>query len=458
MHHVIIGAGPSGIVAAEYLRKHDPDAQITVVGKEPEPPYSRMAIPYLLIDKIEEEGTYLRKTEDHYSQLNLELVQDRVTAIDTQSHEIQLSSGGSLNYDKLLIATGAAPVVPPIPGIEHPSVHNCWTLDDARKIIQLAQPDSRVVLMGAGFIGCIILEALALRGVNLTVVEMENRMVPRMMNQTSGNMIKRWCESKGVNVLTSTRVTAIGVPETEAAAPAVATSYTDKIKDWFQNTVIGTSNTDANTADTHTPQASTQACITLDNGEQLTADLIISATGVKPNIDFLTHSGIDVDQGIIVDEFLQTSAPDVYASGDVAQGKDFSTGSFQVQAIQPTAVEHGKLAANNMAKGHEHIHWGNVNMNVLDTLGLISSSFGLWDGSDNSEAIEYCNEAEYKYICLQIADNRLIGASTIGLTEHVGVIRGLIQGQVKLGKWETRLKENPLRLMEAYLACAQQQA
>ena len=112
-----------------------------------------------------------------------------------------MASGGSQAYDRLLIATGSHPTSPPIEGIELPGVHSCWTLEDARHIADRATPGSNVVLMGAGFIGCIILEALAAREVNLTVVELENRMVPRMMNEVSGGLIKRWCESKGVQSL-----------------------------------------------------------------------------------------------------------------------------------------------------------------------------------------------------------------------------------------------------------------
>ncbi|MFT5115563.1 MAG: NADPH-dependent 2,4-dienoyl-CoA reductase/sulfur reductase-like enzyme, partial [Parasphingorhabdus sp.] len=209
MQHIIIGSGPAGVVAAETLRKASPRSSIALIGDEPEPPYSRMAIPYYLVNKVDEAGTYLRKTEGYFDSRSIDVIQDRVTGVDSVNKSVKLASGGSRSFDKLLIASGSTAVKPPIEGISLPGVHNCWTLEDARKIIQLAKPGSSVVLMGAGFIGCIILEALASRDVQLTVVEMENRMVPRMMNEHSGGLIKRWCESKGVKVLTSTKVTAI---------------------------------------------------------------------------------------------------------------------------------------------------------------------------------------------------------------------------------------------------------
>ncbi len=415
MIYIVVGAGPAGVVAAEHLRKFDPLANISIIGSEPEPPYSRMAIPYYLTNKIEESGTYLRKTDQYYQSRNINIVNQRVNAIDTEFNRV-VTDDGAYRYDKLLLATGASPSVPPIPGIDLPGVYNCWTLEDAREIVRLAKPGASVVLMGAGFIGCIILESLALREVKLTVVEMENRMVARMMNDTSGNMIKRWCEEKGVTVNTSTRAESI-----EQVADG-------KLR------------------------------VSLSSGQALDADLVISATGVKSNMQFAVDSGLHSDQGILVNEYLQTSDADIYAAGDVCQGKDFSTGEYTVQAIQPTAVEHAKVAAGNMVRGHRSQHAGNVNMNVLDTIGLVSASFGSWMGVEGGESSELVNEKEYKYLNLQFENDVLVGASSLGLTQHVGVLRGLIQSQTPLGVWKDRLMKDPMRIMEAYLACAQAQA
>jgi len=411
MHHVVIGAGPAGVTACETLRKLDPGAQITLVGEEPEPPYSRMAIPYLLIDKIGEEGTYLRHDRDYYDLHRIEVARVRVEGVDSARQRLSFSGGTGLDYDRLLIATGSSPVLPPIPGIESDGVLPCWTLADARGIIDRARPGSRVVLLGAGFIGCIVLEALAKRGVELTVVEPMDRMVPRMMNQTSGGLIKRWCEQQGVRVLTGCKAASI-----QPGAP------------------LG---------------------VDLDDGRTLAADLVIRATGVRPNVDFLAGSGIEIDQGILVTECLMTSADNVFAAGDVCQGRDLSTGTFRVQAIQPTAVEHGRVAAHNMVSDCRIPHNGNLNMNVLDTLGLISSSFGLWQGVEGGQSAELLDEAGFRYLNLQFQEDRLVGASSLGLTDHVGVLRGLIQSGKRLGIWKDRLLRDPTRIAEAYLGAVQ---
>jgi NAD(P)H-nitrite reductase large subunit len=414
MNHVIVGAGPAGVVTAEALRKLQPDASITMIGDEPEPPYSRMALPYYLIKQVDEKGTHLRKSASHFADLNINVVQDKVSGIDRKAQSLSLSGGANTPYDKLLIATGSTPTSPPIPGIDLPGVHSCWTLEDARHIFAGSKPGAKVLLMGAGFIGCIILEALARSGADLTVVEMEDRMVPRMMNDTAGTMIKDWCEKQGVKVHTSTKVNAI-----ESASGG------DKFS------------------------------VSLSNGEKAGADLIVSATGVRPNISLVDGTGIETDHGILVNRHMQTNDPNIFAAGDVAQGQDFSTGEYSVQAIQPTAADHGQLAAKNMAGLSGASHQGTVNMNVLDTLGLISSSFGLWMGAEGGDSAELLNKERYRYLNLQFKDDILVGATSLGLTQHVGVLRGLIQTKVRLGVWKDRLKEDPTRIMEAYMGSTQ---
>jgi NAD(P)H-nitrite reductase large subunit len=415
MRHIILGAGPAGVIAAETIRKHAPDDEIYLVGDEPEAPYSRMAIPYLLIGNVGESGTHLRHAGDHYQRLRIELKRNRAVKVDTAAKTVTMDDGSTHAYDRLLIATGSSPATPPIPGIAGPGVHACWTLADARAIAGLAQPGARVLQMGAGFIGCIIMEALANRGVKLSVVEMGDRMVPRMMGPVAGNMIKAWCEHKGVAVHTGAKVVEIG----RDATPVM------KVK--------------------------------LSTGEVIEADLVISATGVKPNIGFLQDSGVKCLVGVLTDEHLQTSAPDVYAAGDCAEAFDKVSGKTIVSAIQPNAADQARVAALNMAGQRAELR-GVTQINVLDTLGLISASFGNWEGVPGGHQVELTDQAGWRHLSLQFGDGRLVGCNAIGWTEHVGVMRGLVEGQVPLGPWEDRLRDDPTLLMEAYLDCAQAQS
>ncbi len=417
MKHVIIGNGPAGVVAAETLRRADPAAQIVLVGDEAEPPYSRMAIPYLLTGSIGEEGTDLRKDAGHYERLGIRLVQARAEKVDAKARTVTLSTGDALSYDRLLIATGSHPLQPPIPGIDAPNVHPCWTLADARAIAAKAKPGARVVQLGAGFIGCIILQALAGRGVKLTVVEMGDRMVPRMLTATAGRLLHLWVEKKGVKVHINARVEAIAG---EAKAMQVK----------------------------------------LSNGQTLECDLLVSAAGVRPNIAFLAGSGIKVADGILVDEHMQSSVPGIFAAGDVTEAMGFYSGKPQLNAIQPNAADQARVAAIGMLGG-QTTSQGSLAINVLDTLGLVSTSFGQWEGAakaEGGEGVELVDEANFRYLSLQFRNDVLIGATSIGWTDHVGALRGLIQGSVRLGAWKARLLADPTQFMAAYLGAAQQAA
>jgi NAD(P)H-nitrite reductase large subunit len=225
-------------------------------------------------------------------------------------------------------------------------------------------------------------------------------------------MLTRWCQQHGVKVFTSTKVEAIS--HAPAGGLAVELSY----------------------------------------GSSIPAKLVVLAVGVKSNIGFLAGSGIEAGYGIRVDEFMQTTAPDVYAAGDCCEAIDLSTGKPDMLAIQPVAVEHGRLAGRNMA-GIPTPHRGSLNMNVLDTMGLISSSFGLWQGAPGGDTARLVDEDRFKYMKLCFDGDRLVGAQCVGMTDHVGMLRGLIQTGRPLGAWKAILMQTPERVREAYIATMQ---
>ncbi len=415
MHHVILGAGPAGVTAAETLRAVDKKAQVTLIGGEDAAPYSRMAIPYLLHGAIQEKGTHLRADPSHYDRYGIKYLKGRAGGIDAQGRRLFLAGGETLAYDRLLIATGASPILPQFDGANLPGVHTCWTLDDARAIKALAGKGVPVVLVGAGFIGSIILEALHASGADLTVIETAPRMVARMLDETAGGMLGRWCEAKGVRLATGMRVERISPIVDNFAAPLR---------------------------------------VHLSNGNTIPAKLVVLAVGVRSNTGFLVGSNVKADRGIRVGRFLETSAPNIFAAGDCCEGTDISTGGHDVLAIQPVAVEHGRIAAMNMA-GKSTAHRGSLNMNVLDTMGLISSSFGLWQGAKSADSAKLVDDKAFKYLRLEFDGDRLVGAQSVGLTEHIGMLRGLIQTGTRLGGWKPRLKAAPERVAEAYVSVMQ---
>lgn len=406
MKYVLIGAGPAGVRAAETLRDEDPQASITLVSGEAGEPYARMAIPYILNGAIDEAGARQRKGGDHYQSLGIGYLNHKAVQVHAgpDGGTVDLDDGSTLDYDRLLVATGSSPSLPPIPGTDIDGVVTCWTLEDARIIADKLKPGARVVMLGAGFVAGVCMKSLVASGVQLSVIAGRAGQILRsMMTPVGSRMLQRWLEDRGVNIITKGR--------TERIEPG--------------------------------PR------LVMDN-QTLDADLIILATGVHPNVSFLAGTGAEIDQGIVIDDHMRTTVPCIYAAGDVAQGRDFSTGEWVVHALQPTATEHGRVAALNMA-GKDVPYRGSLSMNVLDTVGLISHTFGLWQGRDGGEAVEVVDEERFLYTRLCFDQDMLIGAITIGHPRHVGAIRGLIQSRRHLGPWKDELLKNPQLVMEAFV-------
>jgi NAD(P)H-nitrite reductase large subunit len=404
--YVVIGAGPAGVRAVETLREHDPKSSITLVSGEPGEPYARMAIPYILNGSIDEHGALQRKTPQHYESLGIRYLNRKALRVVARADggQVELDDGTTLDYDRLLVATGSSPSLPPIPGTDLPGVVTCWTLEDARAIAAKLKPGARVVMVGAGFVAGVCMKALVGTGVQLSVIAGRAGQILRtMMTPVGSGMLQRWLEARGVDVITTGR--------TERIEPGPRLVM-----------------------DTRT----------------LEADLIILATGVRSNTSFLEGTGARIDQGIVIDDHMRTTVPCIYAAGDVAQGRDFSTGEWVVHALQPTATEHGRIAALNMV-GKELPYRGSLSMNVLDTVGLISHTFGEWQGREGGEVVELADEARFLYTRLCFEGEHMVGAITIGQPRHVGALRGLIHSRRRLGPWKAELMRNPHKVMEAFV-------
>jgi NAD(P)H-nitrite reductase large subunit len=246
-------------------------------------------------------------------------------------------------------------------------------------------------------------------------------------------MIRDWCEAKGVQVFTSTKVEAISQGAEKGLLGKLASA-------------VGLGSDDASGA----------LQVRLSNGQTVEADLVISATGVRPAIGFLKDSGITCLLGVLTDQHLQTNVPGIYAAGDCAEAFDMVSGKTIVSAIQPNAAEQARVAALNML-GQNAVLKGVTQINVLDTLGLISTSFGNWEGVAGGQSAVLTDKAAGRHLSLQFKDDVMIGCNSVGWTEHVGVMRGLVEGQVHLGDWNDRLMHDPTKLVDAYLDCAQGQ-
>ena len=411
-HHIIIGGGPAGVAAAETIRATaGPEAQITLISNEPA--YSRMVLPYYLANDIPERHV-LTGDAAYFEQHGITSLSGQVEKIDTQARTVTLGDGSSHTFDTLLIATGSSAQRPPIAGVDQEGVYTFWTLEDAKQVMAKAQGTPRAVLIGAGFIGFIVLNAMAKLDWNLSVVETEAQILPRMLDATGAQAVEGWLTSQNVAVHTGAQVQSIS-REGEALS------------------------------------------LSLSNGASLSADIVILATGIQPNLGFLDGSGIQVDGGIVVDDRMQTNIPGIYAAGDVAAGPDLLNGSVAVHAIQPTAVDHGRIAGANMA-GKETHYPGSLLLNVLDVINLHCASFGQWRTDANESITTVWNPTRPIYRKYVWDGDRMVGALFVGpiddvtMLNDVGMVKGLIQAQQALGNWADYVKENPTDVRRAYVA------
>ncbi|OGL60568.1 MAG: hypothetical protein A3J27_11685 [Candidatus Tectomicrobia bacterium RIFCSPLOWO2_12_FULL_69_37] len=410
--HVIVGGGTAGWNAITAIREIDKGAsEITLVADEA--PYARMVLPYYLGRQIGESHVTTAGPQRLAALKVAARLGRRAARADAAGSKLVLDNGDEVPYDDLLIATGSSPVRPPVPGAEGANVHSFWTLPQARAVSGGIKPGSRVAMIGAGFIAFTILNALVSRGARLTVLEIAPRILPRMVDDAAAQIVQGWLEARGVVVRPGVQVTAI---EDKGGAKVV------KLKD----------------------------------GPPVEADLVIMATGIRPNLGWLEGSGVEVKAGVVVDARMRSNVPNIYAAGDVAEGPDRVTGAKAVHAIEPTAVQHGRVAGANMA-GREVAYPGSLLMNIVDVLDLEIASFGAWDDAGAEAAVDLRADRP-AYRKLLFRGGRLVGAILLGRTREiwatndVGMLKGLVYTGKDLSAWKARLRARPQDIRLAYLA------
>jgi NAD(P)H-nitrite reductase large subunit len=410
--HVIIGGGTGGLNAILTIREHNRDAsEITLVSAER--PYSRMVLPYYLGRDIAESHVFTL-TPPRLAQLQVRShIGRRAVKLEASTNRLMLDDGTALEYDDLLIATGSSAVKAPVPGADSPGVHSFWTLEQARSVGAQIREGSHVVMVGAGFIAFTILNAILALKARLTVVEIAPQILPRMIDGAGAEMVAKWLTRHGVAIRTGASLTAV--------------------------------------EDAHGRKR-----LRFREGDDLVADVVIMATGIRTNLDWLKGSGMRVNRGIIVDDHLRSSIPNIYAAGDVAEGVDCVTGQPAIHAIEPTAMEHGRVAGANMA-GLDVAYRGSLLMNIVEVCHLDIASFGAWD-EPTAEGFAVLRPERWAYRKLLWREDRLVGAMILGrandiwTTNDVGMLKGLVQSGGRLGAWKEHLRRDPFDLKPAFIA------
>jgi NAD(P)H-nitrite reductase large subunit len=413
--HLIIGGGTAGLNAIRTLKEEDGASEITLVSRER--PYSRMVLPYYLGATIAESHVYTATPASLSAWGVKSMLGRRAASLHTAEHRLTLDDGSTVAYDDCLIATGSRAARPPIPGAEGPGVHSFWTLDEARAVVADVQPGTKVAMVGAGFISFTILNAILARGAALTIVEVAPRILPRMVDEACATIVARWLEGHGVAIRAGATLT--------------------KIEEWKGKRKL-----------------------TFKKGAPIFADVVIMATGIRTNLEWLEGSGIEVSAepggGILVDDHLRSSVKTVYAAGDVARGPNLLTGTLEVHAIEPTAQEHGRVVGANMA-GRDLAYRGSLIMNIVEVCHLDIASFGQWDDA-KAEVFTATRADRSQYRKLLFRGGKLTGAMICGpaediwTTNDVGMLKGLVYSGADLSGWKTHLKGNPFDVKPAYLA------
>jgi NAD(P)H-nitrite reductase large subunit len=410
--HLIIGGGTAGMNAMRTIREEEREpSEITLVSAER--PYSRMVLPYYLDRSIAEQHVFTTsaallaqwKVKTHLGR--------RAAGLDVKANVCALDDGTKLEYDDCLIATGSSAVRAPVPGADGPNVHSFWTLDECRGVIASITHGSHVVMIGAGFISFTILNSILALGAKLTIVELAPRILPRMVDDAGAKVIEDWLQAHGVAVRTNVKVT--------------------KIED-----------------------ARGKKRLKFASGADVVCDVVVMATGIKTNLEWLKGAGVPIKQGIVVDDHLRSSIPNVYAAGDVAEGRDLVSGQPALHAIEPTAQEHGRVVGANMA-GKDVAYKGSLIINIVEVCHLDAASFGAWDNA-KAETIVGVKRDRSAYRKYLFTGDRLTGAIIIGrsgdvwTTNDVGMLKGLVQTGVPLGRLKDYLKAHPFDVKTAYIA------
>jgi NAD(P)H-nitrite reductase large subunit len=385
--YVLIGNSAASLAAIDGIRKFDKQGEITLINREQGAAYSRVALPYYVAGEMTLDDLLIRQKPD-YGKIGVTLVEnENVAAINPAAKHVELESGKKVNYDKLLIGTGSETITPPIQGLDQVPHHFLWTLEDAIGMKNAAEQAQTAVVIGGGFIGMLAAEALRKLKIKLTIVEMEPILLPQLLDDGAGNLFLQAVRDEGVTVRTGSLVAAVAK----------------------KNNGIE---------------------VTLKSGDAFTVDMAVVATGVRPNTRCLQKSGVAINKGVLVNEYLQTNQSDIYAAGDVAETKDFLSDDRSIYAIWPTAIDQGRAAGANMA-GKNQAYPGSLGMNVVELFNVTLAQLGRFrEGpGDDVKMLAKGEDGFYRKIVVD-KTGALVGAVYLGDENGVaemGVIHSAIR-------------------------------
>jgi len=379
LKYVIIGNSTAAVGAVEAIRRNDRNGRIVIIGNEKYHVYSRPLISYLLLGKTDEERMKYRG-DDFYSTHQCELKLGRTAQkIDVEQKCVILDNGETESYDRLLLATGSSPVVPPIPGLDKVEKKFTFTtLDDARALEEALFEGARVLILGAGLIGLKCAEGISKKKVEIICVDLSPKVLSSILDDQSSEMVRKHLEDHHIRFYLGRQVTGFE-------------GYT----------------------------------AVLNDGTQIPFDVLVLAVGVRPNISLLRDAGGRTNRGILIDDHCRTSIPDIYAAGDCCESLDVSSGETKIMALLPNAYMQGECAGMNMS-GVDYVFDKAIPMNAIGLFGKHIITAGTYKGDTYFES-----DGEH-FKKLFYSDNKLNGFILIGNIEKAGIYTALIREKTPL--------------------------
>ena len=413
--YLIIGNSTAAIHAVEGIREIDQKGGLALVSDESCHTYSRPLITYFLGNKVDEEKMTYRGNSFYKDYHIRAFLGKKVLHLDPEAKEVPLDDKTTIQFEKLLLATGGAPFVPPIPGNDLKGVFTFTTLNDAHKVkdfISLHKTKKAIVL-GGGLIGLKVTEALLALNIQVTIVELADRILSATFDQTASKIIEGALKNIGCSTMTSNTV--------------------EKILEGKEGRVGG---------------------VLLKDGTRIDCNLVFMAIGVRPRMELAQEAKLEVNRGILVNEYMQTIRPDIYAAGDVIEAYDLMANVRRPIAILPNASRQGKIAGVNMAGGKKK-YLGGLAMNSVELAGIPTISVGLNDPStlgddQRKKTIEVLRDYQeensvYKKVVLE--KNRIIGMIAIGRIDRAGIYTGLIKERVDVTPFKDHLLKDDFGLL-----------
>jgi NAD(P)H-nitrite reductase large subunit len=400
--YVIIGGSVGAVGAVEAIREVDPIGDVIVISDEPTPAYSRPMIADYLSGEASLEKMFF-PTKDFWDKHKVQMrLRKKAVKLDLLQKTVELENAEKINFDKLLIATGGKPFIPKMEGTTRKGVYNFTTMVDTQRIEEAINKAQKAIVIGGGLIGVSAAEALAKRGLKVTIVELKDYILNLILDKEAVKIVETVMQKNGLSIITGRTVQRIlGRKDNDEAVGAVV----------------------------------------LDNGTVIECDMVVVAVGVIPRTELAAQTDLKVNRGILVDKFMQTNVPNVYACGDVAEAYDFIHKTNRVLALWPVARIGGRVAGYNMA-GQKCEYPGGTAMSALNYFGVPIISVGLTTTLDEAEGYEtltFHDQEASVYRKIVLKDGTIVGMTLVGDVENAGIIFNLMKNQTKVEDFKHKL-------------------